>query len=479
MKTREGFHQPVCTILGILDDGWPGLSEAARQRLQGADLVIGAGRTLALVYSHLAPGCQCRDLDGALGQLPDWIRAARSEGRRAVVLATGDPLCHGIAGWLVERLGPEGLEVLPATSTLQLAFARLKRPWQDYRIASCHGGDAGEWRPGEPPGHGLYPVIRAIAEHPRVAVFTSPANGPARLARALLIAGYGAEVRLSVAARLALPDERLFPGLGLEEAAAMDFPLPNLVLLEREAVDPGPLFGLEDGSYVQRQPTSPLPNPGQHAPCVANRLPPCSRLPGGEGAMEAPVARSSGSGLITKLEARAVSLAKLGIRADSTLWDIGAGSGAVGLEAARLAYRGHVWAIEKNPADAAIARENARRLRATNYSLVEGKAPAHLEGWPDPDAIFIGGSGGELEVLIGLCLSRLSRNTQGGRLVMNFATLENLATATRSLDAAGAAWELTQIQAARSVPILGMHRLAAQNPIWILTLNNPVGCGER
>ena len=168
---------------------------------------------------------------------------------------------------------------------------------------------------------------------------------------------------------------------------------------------------------------------------------------------------------------RALSLARLRLRPDSVVWDIGAGSGSVGLEAARLARHGHVWAIEKNPADAANARANARRLRAGNYTLVEGKAPAHLDTWPDPDAVFIGGSGGELAALIELVLARLK---SGGRLVMNFVTLENLATATAALSAANVDWDVVQLQASRSQPILDMHRMAAQNPVWIVTAGKPL-----
>lgn len=418
-----------CAIIGILDDGWSGLSETARSRLREASLVVGARRTLALVVPHLAPDCQCRDMDGALVEVAAWIGGAKTEGGRSVVLATGDPLCHGIADFLIKRLGGETVEILPAPSTLQLAFARLQRPWQAYRIASCHSADAGEWQAGATPEHGLYQVVRAVEEHPRVAVFTSPENDPVRLARALLTAGFGDETRLAVAARLALPDECLFPDLGLEEAAAMRFPKPNVVLVERDP-ESRAIFGFEDEDYIQRQPAK---------------------------------------GLITKLEARAVSLAKLGIRPNSTVWDIGAGSGAVGLEAARLARHGHVWAIEKNAADTANARENARRLRATNYTLVEGKAPDHLAAWPDPDAVFIGGSGGELKRLIRLVLARLK---PGGRLVMNFVTLENLATANQVLATADVDWEMVQLQASRSRPILDMHRLVAQNPIWIISACN-------
>ena len=115
---------------------------------------------------------------------------------------------------------------------------------------------------------------------------------------------------------------------------------------------------------------------------------------------------------------------------------------------------------------AANARANAQRFRVGNYTLVEGKAPAHLDTWPDPDAVFIGGSGGELAALIALILGRLKPN---GRLVMNFVTLENLATATAALKDAGATWDVVQLQASRSQPILDMHRMAAQNPVWVVT----------
>ena len=282
-------------------------------------------------------------------------------------------------------------------------------------------------------------MLRAIAQHPRVAAFTGPQNNPARLARALITAGYADIVRLSVASRLCLPDEAVFTDLGAAEAATMEFAEPNIVLIERPAVSRSPAFGLDDLEYIQRTPEK---------------------------------------GLITKQEARALSLAKLRLARDAIVWDIGAGSGSVGLEAARLAPQGHVWAIEKNAADAANARANAARFRVGNYTLCDGRAPEHLDSWPAPDAVFIGGSGGELAALIRLILNRLK---PGGRLVMNFVTLENLATATAELAAAGASggisggksaglsWDVVQLQASRSQPILDMHRMAAQNPVWIVT----------
>jgi len=426
-----------CLILGILDDGWDGLSAAGRAALAASRVVVGARRTLDLVAPHLAADVELRDMDGALGKTPEWVRAALADRLPVAVLATGDPLCHGIARFLIDRLGAENVDVLPAPSTIQLACARLKKPWQDAAIRSCHGADAGEWRDGATPEHGLYAIVRAVDEHARVAAFTSPANSPDRIARALLAAGYRDEIRISVAARLCLPDEEIVADLTLADAATREFPSPNIVVVDRLAAPaPRAVFGFDDGDFVQRQPEK---------------------------------------GLITKLEARAVSLAKLALRADSVVWDIGAGSGSVGLEASRLAHFGHVWAIEKNAADAANARENARRLQATNYTLAEGRAPDGLDAWPDPDAVFIGGSGGELASLIGLCLERLR---PGGRLVMNFVTIENLATATAALGMAGADWDVTMLSAARSQPILDMHRLAAQNPVWIVTARKSFPAAE-
>jgi precorrin-6Y C5,15-methyltransferase (decarboxylating) len=427
MKSSE-----YCALIGILDNGWAGLSDTARQRLATAEVVIGAGRTLELVRPYLSASVTLKGMDGLLGQVPGWISAARDAGQSVVALATGDPLCHGIASWLTTKLGRNGFEILPAVSTLQLAFARFKTPWQEIKISTCHTADAGEWIVGATPAHGLYKLMRAIALHPRVALFTGPDNNPARLARALITAGYGDEVKLSIACRLLLPDEEIFRELAAVDVANRQFPEPNVVLVERTPDAARPSFGLEDLEYIQRSPEK---------------------------------------GLITKQEARALSLAKLRLKPDAIVWDIGAGSGSVGLECARLAPHGHVWAIEKNEGDAANARANAERFRVGNYTLCEGKAPAQLDSWPDPDAVFIGGSGGELAELIRLILVRLKA---GGRLVMNFVTIENLAVATATLKEAEAVWDVVQLQASRSQPILDMHRLAAQNPVWIVTASKEI-----
>ncbi|HNL76970.1 MAG TPA: precorrin-6y C5,15-methyltransferase (decarboxylating) subunit CbiE [Accumulibacter sp.] len=390
-------------------------------------LVIGAPHQLHGVARWLGEATETRDPTGRLGEVAAWVREALDGERAVAVLATGDPLCFGIAGPLIDELGRERVTVWPHLSSLQLAAARLGLPWQGARLVSVHAADSGEWAPGAPHDHGLTPLIRAIARHDTLLCLTSPANDPGRIARLLLAAGLGETFRIDVAARLASPDEAVFADLTPAEVARCRFPQPNVVALRR--VRPRarrPLFGYEDDEYVQRQPEK---------------------------------------GLLTKLEVRAVSPAKLRLTPTDIVWDIGAGAGTVGLEAARLCVDGHVYAIEKNAADCANARENARRLEVFNYTLVEGRAPEHLADWPDPDAVFIGGSAGELPALIVLALSRLK---SGGRLVMNFVTVENLSTATAVLQFVGARWQIVQLSAARSQPIIDLHRLAAQNPVWIV-----------
>ena len=416
-----------CRIVGVLDDGIASLGAKALQHLQAAQLVIGGARTLQLFAAHIAPDAVQRDLSGALSQVPEWIRAAQAEHRRVVVLATGDPLCHGIAAYLASRLCIEAIEVIPNVSTLQLACARLGLPWQDMKFSSVHARDAGDWVPGSPPGHGLYALLRDIRQHDRLAVLTSPDNTPDRIARMLLAEGLAEDFEMAVAERLCQPEERIVSGMSVTSAAQMPFADPNVVLLWRTRLRaPQVLLGLPDASFEQRHPEK---------------------------------------GLITKHEVRAVSLARLQLRADSVVWDIGAGSGSVGLEAARLCRNGHVYAIEKNADDAAIVQRNRLAMGISNHTLLHGKAPEGLQDWADPDAVFVGGSGGELAELIALILKRLRPQ---GWLVMNFVTIENLGVAVATLKEQGATWDVLQLQASRSKPILHMHRMAAENPVWIV-----------
>lgn len=415
-----------CRIIGVLDDGSRSLSAAALAHIQNADLVIAGQRLLNLLADCIASTAECRDLTGQLGQVPLWIIDAQTQGKQVVVLATGDPLCHGIAGFLIGKLGHQSVEILPNLSMLQLACARLGVAWQEVRIGSVHSRDAGEWLVGAEPQHGLYAALQLLRQSPLTALLTSPENTPDRVARMLQLENLADDFEIAVAACLLQDDEGVDDWMPVAEAASRQFADPNLMLIRQKPFQAEAVFGLADERFQQRKPDK---------------------------------------GLITKREVRAVSLARMALQADSIVWDIGAGSGSVGLEAARLCPQGHVYAIEKNADDAAIILANRASLKVSNYTLRHGRAPDGLENWPDPDAVFIGGSGGELRELIVLCLQRMHAD---GWLVMNFATLENLAIAVETLKQVGASWDVVQLQAARSKPILDMHRMQAENPIWVV-----------
>lgn len=418
-----------CQIIGVLDNGVNGLTPEALTLIQQADVVIGGTRTLELFSSELKTNAIKKDLTGGLTKVPDWVNDATKDGLSVVVLATGDPLCHGIGAYLIKKIGIDHCTVVPNVSTIQLACARLGLSWQDIKISSVHSKDAGEWNTGDntgTPDHGLYKLLQDIQQYDLLAILTSPENTPDRIARMMINQGLDNQFTVSIAERLLQTDENIIRQSSVSEMAKRQFTEPNIMILQRLETYRSPiLFGLEDAAYKQRKPDK---------------------------------------GLITKREVRAVSLARMQLRQDSIIWDIGAGSGAVGLEAARLCPQGHVYAIEKNEADVAIALDNRRTMKLTNYSLTHAKAPEQLADWPAPNAIFIGGSAGQLDDLIKICLSRLLHD---GWLVMNFVTMENLATAIDCLKQNQAGWDVTQIQASRSQPILNMNRLAAENPVWI------------
>lgn len=416
-----------CKIIGVLDNGIQGLTPDAINVIQSANLVIGASRTLQ-IFSALITQAEQKDLTDHLKDVPRWIAIALQTSQQVVVLATGDPLCHGIASYLYKRLDKELLEIIPNVSSIQLAFSRIGVAWQDAKIVSVHSKDAGEWQKEAGSEHGLYALLQAIFNHDKLAILTGPENTPDRIARMMMIEKIASQFEVTVAENLLLADEKIVQNESLESVAKQAFNGNDIVILQRKQASKAPvLFGLQDCDFHQRKPDK---------------------------------------GLITKREVRAVSLALMQLKNKSIVWDIGAGSGSVGLEAARLCHQGYVYAVEKNVADFEIASKNAEQMEIYNYHLINSKAPLGLDNWPDPDAIFIGGTGGELAELIQLCLQKL---TPEGWLVMNFVTIENLSTAIETLKDQNANWEMTQLQASRSQPILHMHRMKAENPVWVIS----------
>lgn len=396
-------------VIGMGAGGREGLSLAAWRRLEEAEVLIGGRRHLAHFPDH--PGEKV-PIQGPLDALLDLAEARVREGKRVAFLASGDPLFYGIGKQVLRRF-PEAL-VFPAPTAFQEAFARLKLPWDGARFFSLHGRPLGG-------------ILLEVALSPLSVVYTDPENTPARIARALLEMGHRG-FRAHVAERLGEEDERVRSFPSLEEVAEESFLEPNLLILEATGPLPPRLGFFPDEAFEQRMPKR---------------------------------------GLITKREVRLLALGLLRLPPDGVLWDIGAGTGSVGIEAARLAPLGEVYAVEKNPESWPHILENARRFGAYNLVLVRGEAPGALEGLPAPHAVFVGGSGGEMEAVLRASLKALR---PGGRLVVAAITLENLLTAYAFLKGTGLPLEGFQVQASRIVPLAHYHRLEAQNPIALLAV---------
>lgn len=387
----------------------------AAELLARARVLVGGRRLLEAVGKDLAPRAERRL--PVSGPLEPLLRDIESElpGGDVVVLADGDPLFYGFGRKLVEALGPERVTFHPNLTTLQLAAARLKFPWQDAVTVSLHGRSD------------YSPLFAALVRADRVAVFTDEDNTPAAIARALLERGTDGFF-MSVLENLGTPQEAV-QHLTLEEAWDRTFAPLNLVVFER-----------------------------QYPP----EVPPCLGTPDHYFFHE--------KDLITKLAVRAAGLALLAVPPEALVWDLGAGCGAVSIEASHLASRGRVFAVEKNRHRVAMIRENVRRMGAWAVDAVHGEMPGCLKDLPDPDRIFIGGGLGQDSTALEEACRRLK---SGGRLVIHCILLDTLHRAKGHLEKLGWHFGVTQLQASTSDRLAGDLRFKAQNPVFILWAEKP------
>ncbi len=391
-------------IVGIGIDGRDGLSKRALSAIEGADVLIGGRRHLEIFDDFEGERIPIgSDLEGLARAIEERLDLS------IVVLATGDPCFFGIGRFLLKRFGKEGVEIIPNVTVMQEAFARIKETWEDVRFMSLHGRED------------LEAVVDEICRCEKVGIFTDGRNTPQMIAKALIERG-APPFRVYVCEEMGTANERVREG-GLEDIARMETSPLNVMILFREADDTGPLLGIPEDDFSHR------------------------------------------GGMITKEEVRSIVIGKLRLRKDSIVWDVGAGSGSVGIEAARVARR--VYAVEKDRDAISIIGENRREFGVYNLMIVKGKAPEILKGLPTPDAVFIGGSGGELEGILGYCLERIRK---GGRVVANFATLENLSKAMDLVKERGLTFQVVEVSIKRGEGIGRMTRLKALDPVFILTV---------
>ena len=420
--------------------GLASLSVAARVRLARAELVAAPKRLMEELGAHLAEAVAVSDSAGVsradatslVHSFPELIptdrpeellarlRPALAEGKQVVVLASGDPLWFGIGRLLLQAFPPEQLRFHPAPTSLQLAFARIGRPWQDARWLSLHGRDPD-------------PLAAELQRRPAaLVVLCDPGAGGADAVRRILRAsGLAAAYGCWICERLGHPQERVVR-LAPAEPTPTDLDPLHLVLLVAEtpaAPDPAglPLFGIADGLWLQH-PDQP--------------------------------------GLMTKREVRIQLLAELDLPPQGVLWDLGAGVGSVGLEALRLRPGLRLWAVERRSGAAALLAANAARFGVEPAGLVEAAAPEALAGLPDPDRVLIGGGGRDRVVLLQAVLARLR---PGGVVVLPLATVEALAELRPVLEGAGLAVAVGQLQIWRGAPLGDGTRLAPLNPVLVLS----------
>jgi precorrin-6Y C5,15-methyltransferase (decarboxylating) len=361
-STAPWLAPPWLTLVGVGADGEAGLSAPAREAIASAELVFGSARQLALVPSL------------ARGETAFWptrfslglARVLSRRGRPTCVLSTGDPFFFGVGASLAPHLVPGEFICYPVPSSLSLAASRLGWALQDTEVVSLHGRD-------------LRTIVRYLHPGRRAFVLSWNLDTPAELARLLVARGFG-PTRLTVLEALGGPEERS------RTCLASDFNLTrcldlNIVALDLE-IDP-------------------------HAVWIPTR----ASLPDTE---------FEHDGQLTKQDIRAVTLSALRPRPGARLWDVGAGSGSIGIEWLLSHPACLAIAIERDPARCERIRRNAHALGVPQLELVQGLAPDVLDGLPQPDAVFVGGGAANPDVLE-QCWGALGR---GGWLVANAVSLE-------------------------------------------------------
>ena len=392
------------TLIGMGSGQPENLTLQGLAALRQADLILGARRLLAV----LPAGCtENRAAAYRPDEVAELLQASGAE--NAVLVYSGDTGFYSGASSMMEKLEALGVRarVLPGLSSIQLLAAALGRPWQGWNLVSAHGRTCD-------------PVAECMQGRPTF-FLTGGSEDPATLCAQLAAEGFG-DVQGVVGQCLGTPEEKLFRG-SVKELAAGRFNSLSVLLVEAAEVLPRRAPGLPDEAFER------------------------------------------GDVPMTKQEVRAAVLAKLAVRPEDILWDVGAGTGSVSVELALAAPRGRVYAVECRPEGCALIKANREKFRTRNLVLVEGLAPAALSDLPAPDAVFIGGSKGSLAAIVDAALDK----NLDARICVSAIALESLSAAVAALTAKGRTVQVSQIAVSRARAVGGLHLMMAQNPIYLIT----------
>lgn len=391
-------------LVGAGIQGWEGFSTRALEVIGTADVLIGHQRHLDIFPDF--PGEK-----QVLGDLSIMLEFLKTTDKVVVVLGSGDPNFFGVGRFLLRNLPKDRIEIFPNVTSIQYAFARIKEPWDDAIFVSVHG-------------RGLKGAVDRIIAAEKAAVLTDNVNTPAAIARELIHRGAeGYEAYLCE--EMGLPGEKFTK---TDVRGLVDLPsAPLNILILIKTWEPNlthyPLIGIADDEFA-----------------TAKKL-------------------------ITKQEVRAVTLCKLQLQDDLVMWDVGAGSGSVSIEASNLMPNGRIYALEKNTQYLTFIRDNLKKFVARNVMLIEAFAPEGLEDLPDPDRVFIGGSGGMLEEIIDAVDKRLKRE---GVIVLNAVTLDTLTKAVEFLEDHGYTVEVTCVNIAKTRGLTEYKMFDAHNPVYVI-----------
>ncbi|MGI8384628.1 precorrin-6y C5,15-methyltransferase (decarboxylating) subunit CbiE [Robertmurraya sp. P23] len=389
-------------LIGIAAEGRASILPIYEAWINESEVLVGGKRQLGYFPDYNGEKIEIK------GRLNDLIESLKNEKRPTVILASGDPYFYGIGTRLAGELP---LEVYPNVSSIQLAFAKMNTAWHDAYFTSVHG-------------RSMVGLAQRINGKKKIVILTDHNHSPSRIASYLLSFGMS-EYQAFVAEDIGGEHEH-FQWYSLNELAITECHSLNVLFLIQTAPSPYWTVGIEDEEFSQRKPEA---------------------------------------GLITKKEIRVLSLSAMKITEKSIVWDIGTCTGAMAIEAAKIAREGAIFAIEKNAADLENCYKNLAKFR-TDITVLKARAPEGLDQFPDPDAVFIGGTSGNMEEILTVCCTRLKED---GRIVVNAATIESLSDAVAIFRSKGFETTITLAQISRSKPVLHLTRFDPLNPIYIIT----------
>ena len=414
-KERAESRRAV-TVVGMGDDGCAGLSSRAINAVTRAQVLAGGERHLAFFPQFKGERIVLKE---KLGEALEKAVALALE-NNVCILASGDPLFFGVGNMVIKKIGAEHVEIIPHPSSMQWAFARANLKWDDAMLISLHARS----REG---------FLTRLKRCSKAACFTDDENTPPRLAQHMREHNETAW-RAWVCENLGGSAERVRTFSIEELAACVDVSPLNVLILQRTDATwrmPAAISYLHEDAFAKRMPKK---------------------------------------GLITKREVRMLSLAAMNLSPSSVIWDIGAGSGSVSIEAAMIAYEGRAFAIEVDPEGVEICRENVKTFAVDNVRVISGRAPEALRVLDDPDAVFVGGSKGSMREIIDVALARLK---PGGRLVVNAITFENVGETYSTFKELKLNPEVILLNVARGEPLAHYLRYEALNPIHIFAVTKP------